>query len=89
MGRLRERRDMQVEIRCYGAVRSAVGEKSVELDLEEEATVGDVLDALAARSESDFPTDAVVMRDRRHLDRETTIAGGDVVSVTDSPMPEG
>jgi molybdopterin converting factor small subunit len=70
-------------------VRGAIGAKSIELDFEERATVGDVLDALAARSESDFPTDAVVMRDRRHLDRETTIAGGDVVSVTDSPMPEG
>jgi molybdopterin converting factor small subunit len=80
---------MQVEVRCYGAVRGAIGEKSIELDFEEGATVGDILDALAARSESDFPTDAVVMRDRRHLDRETTIAGGDVVSVTDSPMPEG
>ena len=115
---------MQVEVRCYGAVRGAIGEKSIELDVEEapleavfmqfyddtgtetdgedrdgdadedgcpeeEDTDGDGLDALAARSESDFPTDAVVMRDRRHLDRETTIAGGDVVSVTDSPMPEG
>ena len=80
---------MQVEVRCYGAVRGAVGEKSIELDLEEGATVGDVLDALDARADADLPTDAVVMRDRRHLDRETVVADGDVVSVTDSPMPEG
>jgi hypothetical protein len=29
------------------------------------------------------------MRDRRHLDRGTELVHGDVVSVTDSPMPEG
>jgi hypothetical protein len=29
------------------------------------------------------------MRDRRHLGRGTALADGDVVSVTDSPMPEG
>ena len=80
---------MRVELRCYGAVRGAVGEKSVELDLEEGATVADALDALAARGDGDLPTDTVVMRDRRHLDRQTTLARGDVVSVTDSPMPEG
>lgn len=81
--------DMRVEIRCYGAVRGPVGEKSVTLDLEDGATVEDALDALADRADGDLPADAVVMRDRRHLDGGTELADGDVVSVTDSPMPEG
>ncbi|MEF8841119.1 MAG: MoaD/ThiS family protein [Haloarculaceae archaeon] len=80
---------MRVEIGCYGAVRRAVGEASVVLDLEEGATVGDALDALAARAEGDLPADPVVMRERRHLDRGTPLSGGDAVNVTDSPMPEG
>ena len=80
---------MRVEFRCYGGVRAAIGEKSVALDLEEGDIVGDALDALASRTGSDLPADAVVMRDRRHLDREAELADGDVVSVTDSPMPEG
>ncbi len=80
---------MRVELRCYGAVGRAVGERSVALDLEEDATVRDALDALADRVDGELPAEPVVMRDRGHLDRETTLADGDVVSVTDSPMPEG
>jgi molybdopterin converting factor small subunit len=80
---------MRVELRCYGAVRRAVGERSVAVDLEDGATVRDALDALADRVDGELPVDPVVMRDRRHLDRGTTLADGDVVSVTDSPMPEG
>ena len=82
-------RAMRVEIRCYGAVRNAVGEDSVALDLEEGATAGDALDALAARADGDLPADPVAMRDRRHLDRETPLADGDEVNVTGTPMPEG
>lgn len=80
---------MRVELRCYGAVRRAVGDASVALDLEEGATVEDALDVLADRADGDLPAKPVVMRDRRHLDREAELADGDVVSVTDSPMPEG
>ena len=80
---------MRVELRCYGAVRRSVGEASVTLTLEDGATVGDALAALAERVDGDLPVTPVVMRDRRHLDPETDLADGDVVSVTDSPMPEG
>lgn len=82
---------MRIELRCYGGVRQAVGEASVALDLEDGATVGDALAALAAVADDDedLPADPVVMRERRHLDRETPLADSDVVSVTDSPMPEG
>jgi molybdopterin converting factor small subunit len=80
---------MRVELRCYGAVRRAVGDASVSLDLEEGATVGEALDALAGRVDGELPAEPVVMRDRRHLDGETELSDGDVVSVTDSPMPEG
>ena len=81
---------MRVELRCYGAVRRAVGEASVALDLDEGATVADALDALADRvDDGDLPDDPVVMRERRHLDTGTPLADGDAVSVTDSPMPEG
>ena len=47
------------------------------------------LGALAARADGGLPAEPVVMRDRRHLDREAELGNGDVVSVTDSPMPEG
>jgi molybdopterin converting factor small subunit len=80
---------MRVELRCYGAVRRSVGEASVTLVLDDGATVGDALDALARRVSDELPVEPVVMRDRRHLDPETELADGDVVSVTDSPMPEG
>jgi molybdopterin converting factor small subunit len=82
-------RAMRVELRCYGAVRRAVGEASIGLELDDGATVGDALAALAERVDGDLPVEPVVMRDRRHLAPETTLADGDVVSVTDSPMPEG
>lgn len=80
---------MRVELRCYGAVRRAVGESSVALDVAEGATVEDALGLLAARADGDLPDESVVMRDRRHLDPGTVLSAGDVVSITDSPMPEG
>lgn len=82
-------RSMRVECGCYGAVRRAVGESSVTLTLGEDATVGDALEALAARVDGDLPVDPVVMRERRHLDRGTVLADGERINVTDSPMPEG
>ena len=80
---------MRVELRCYGGVRAVIEESSVTVDLDDGATVEDALTALADRVDGDLPLDPVVMRDRRHLDPETALADGDVVSVTDSPMPEG
>jgi molybdopterin converting factor small subunit len=82
---------MNVELRCYGAVRTTLGAKSLELTLPEGATVATALDRLGetcggfarlARNE-----DAViVMRDRTHLDRTTALADGDVVSLSTPPV---
>lgn len=86
-------RPMKVEVRCYGDVREAVGEKSVVVSFDEgasEITVGTVLAALdASIDDREFPDDLVVMRDRMHVDRETTVTDGDVLSLTDPPMSEG
>lgn len=85
---------MDVVVRCYGNVREAVGSSTVKLDLPDSATAGDALVALS----SDYPTfgqltaettgNVVVMRERRHLDEDVTLADGDVLNVSTSPMPE-
>ena len=83
---------MDVEIRCYGDARAAVGEKSVVLSLEgDSTTVETVLAALEAGLDGDrtLPDDLIVMRERAHVDRETRVADGDGLSLTDPPMPEG
>jgi len=84
---------MDVEIRCYGDARAAVGEKSVVLSLDDEppVTVETVLAALDADLDGDrtLPDDLIVMRERTHVDRGTQVANGDVLSLTDPPMPEG
>ena len=41
---------MKVELRCFGPVREAVGAKTAERELPEEATVGDLLTELAAEA---------------------------------------
>lgn len=84
---------MDVEVRCYGDVREAVGERSVHLDLSTGATVADLLDAIATTTDYD-PFDVAkgrhlaVMRERRHLDEGDVLADGDVVGMSESPMPE-
>ncbi len=84
---------MDVEVKCYGDVRGAVGDKSVSVSLEAASTttVEDVLAALEANLDDDreLPDDLIVMRERAHVDRETAVAAGDVLSLTDPPMPEG
>lgn len=85
---------MRVTLRCYGNVGEAVGSRSVELSLPTEATAEDALETLGEeypsvdRLRAGTNGDLVMMRDRRHLDRDTPLADGDVVSVSTSPMPE-
>jgi len=82
---------MNVELRCYGAVRTTLGAQSLELTLPEGATVATALDRLGetdpgfARLARDEDA-VIVMRDRTHLDRTATLADGDVVSLSTSPV---
>jgi molybdopterin converting factor small subunit len=82
---------MDVEIDCYGAVRTALDARSVTISLPEGATVATLLDRLGerhpefARLARDEET-VLVMRDRTHLDRRTPLADGDVVSLSTSPV---
>jgi len=82
---------MNVELRCYGAVRTTLGAQSLELSLPEGATVATAFDRLGeanpefARLARDEDA-VIVMRDRSHLDRTTALADGDVVSLSTSPM---
>lgn len=90
---------MEVEVRTYGDVRAAVGERALTLDLPAGATVADALAALAATSDltvpaaSDPDADALlVVRNGRNVTldegRATTLSPGDRLSLSGSPMPE-
>lgn len=82
---------MDVTIRCYGGVRTALETRTLELALPKNATVSTLFDRLAAtdprfaRVCRDERT-VVVMRDRTHLDPDAALADGDVVSLSTSPM---
>ncbi|MFB6156665.1 MAG: MoaD/ThiS family protein [Haloferacaceae archaeon] len=88
---------MEVEVRTYGDVRSAVGERTLTLDLPADATVADALAALASDSDLTIPdgSDAdalLVVRNGRNValdeGRATRLAPGDRLSLSGSPMPE-
>ncbi len=78
-------------IKCYGAARAATGRKAVEVEVADDATVGDALAALA-RAHPDFErcrqAELVVMRDSAHVERTDAVADGDVLSVSNPPMVE-
>ena len=85
---------MEIEVRTYGDIREQIGRKSVRLSLEAGATVADLLDALEARTGYDPGTlpsgkRLVVRRDRKHLESGATLADGDSVGVSQTPVPEG
>ncbi len=62
---------IEVTVRCYGAVRERVGERSVTLSVREGASVADALAALAERSPGFDPDDDLfVLRDGEHLSVE-------------------
>ncbi|MFC6734188.1 MoaD/ThiS family protein [Haladaptatus sp. DYSN1] len=82
---------MKVNVKCYGSVRAATGQKVVSVDVPAEATVEDALDELAA-THADFSdqrdTELVLMREGTHVQTETILAAGDVLSVSNPPMVE-
>lgn len=86
---------MAIELRCYGRVKRALGDRRVTVSLENERTVGDLLDTLEATYETfdrdalSGPSGLVIMRDRRHLEEASPIADGEVIAISDSPMVEG
>lgn len=89
------RRTMNVELRCFGPVREAVGAKTAERELPEGATVGDLLATLVAdapelegqlRDESGEVAESINVtvegRNVRQLAGvETTLSDGDVVRI--------
>lgn len=85
---------MNIELRCYGRVKQALGERRLAVTIDDGSTVGDLLDTLEDTYE-EFDRDAlsgpaglIVMRDRRHLADDAELGAGDVVSLSDSPMIE-
>ena len=82
---------MNVTVRTYGGVRDGVGRKTVDLDLPPDATVADAVDAVAASTGGDVRTgtdELLAVRDGTHLDADDALADGDVLSLSDDPVPE-
>jgi molybdopterin converting factor small subunit len=83
---------MDVELRCYGGVKMAAETGSMTLQVGDDATVADALDRLADQVSCSTHTvewdHLVVRREREHIDTETPLDDGDVLSVSESPMPE-
>lgn len=85
-------RVMRIRVQCYGNVRDVVNERFVDIQCDAEGTVADLLERL----EDDYPDlrdlrthqELIVMRDRRHLDLDSSVNDGDVVNLSTSPMPE-
>jgi len=80
-----------VELRFYAHLRDVVGTKTITKRVPEDATVGDVLDAVVA----DYPgleshlfddgalrTTAVVRKNRTNVSRDAPVIDGDVISLT-------
>lgn len=86
---------MEVQVRCYGRVKQALGTRRTTVTLARGSTVGDLIGSLEdAHAEFDpervsGPSGLIVMRARQHLDDHTALSDGDVVSISDSPMVEG
>lgn len=85
---------MEIEVRTYGDIREQIGQKTVRLSLDTGATVADLLDALEAKTGYDPGTlpsgkRLVVRRDRTHIEGDATLADGDSVGVSQTPVPEG
>lgn len=82
---------MAVELRFFATFREAVGQKVLEREVEDGATVGDVLDDLVAEYDIDVYEDGDIRsqvsvmkngKDVYHLDgRHTALEDGDTLSV--------
>ncbi len=86
---------MEIEVACYGRVKQALGTRRITVTLAGESTVGDLLRTLEDSYDKfdpdslSGPSGLIVMRSRQHLDEQTPLTTGDVVSISDSPMVEG
>ncbi len=82
---------MRLEVRTYGGIREAVGDKTVEVDVSDGSTVSDVLDALGPpRQLSARDPDLIIMvngRNVSHLNGAATVLEtGDRVTLSDAPV---
>ncbi len=78
---------MDVDVRCYGEVAAAVGEREVSLTLDADATLGDVVAKLGV-GERAFSGGLVVMVNGRHAGAEDGLEDGDTVALSQAPMRE-
>ena len=78
---------MRIEVRCYGEVAAAVGDRTRALSLADDATVGDALAALSIATES-FSGGLVVLVNGTHADADAALSDGDTLALSQSPMRE-
>ena len=90
---------MRLDIRTYGTVREAFGEKAFGHEAPSPATVGEIFSDLDAECPDislleSFETGALlVLKNGTHVTQldglATTLADGDRLSLTSPPMPDG
>jgi len=90
---------MEVDIRTYGDVRDAAGQKTLTREVAPGSTVGTLLADMDAEFdgfalEAEFERGAVLVMkngtDVKFIDgAATTLEEGDSLSISSSPMPEG
>lgn len=81
---------MEVVVTFFAAHRKAVGERRLEVQLEQDATVGELLDELVRRYPDleDLRSTTVVSRNHRVADGDEQLADGDEVALL-SPVGGG
>lgn len=86
---------MEIEVRCYGRVKQALGTGRLSIAVDDDHTVGGLLDELEGtfeafdRDKLSGPGGLLIMRSRTHIGEDTSLSDGDVVAISDSPMVEG
>ena len=78
---------MRIEVRCYGEVAAAVGDRTRTLSLPDDATVGDARAALSLATES-FSGGLVVLVNGSHAAADAVLSDGDTLALSQSPMRE-
>jgi len=79
---------MRVDVRCYGEVAAAVDGSDGQRTLAPDATVADLLAALDIADASSFTGGLVVLVNGSHAEADATLADGDTVALSQSPMRE-
>jgi molybdopterin converting factor small subunit len=78
---------VRIEVRCYGEVAAAVGDRTRTLSLADDATVGDARAALSIATES-FSGGLVVLVNGSHAAADAALSDGDTLALSQSPMRE-